>query len=679
MSKFIQFRDAVNKQVNKICKADEVYTVDIDRDTIWETYLEAFPSGTNPMFRERTEHDCSCCKNFVRNVGTIVTFDGKGNIESAWSNIKTGSFYDEVASAMNELVVNAPIKSIYRTTEKQYGAINNTEMLENGSIHQWDHFYATLPRNIVVSKSSTRTIGEILSFADASYRVLSRSLDEITMDAINTVEELISQNSLYRGDEHKSTVKSLKKIKMAHDKIKNPRTRELFLWNTVVEEGANVRFKNTVIGTLLIDLSDGVDLERAVRSFESKVAPANYKRPTALITKGMIKKAQDKITSLGLEDSLYRRHANQDDLTINDVLFADPDTPLLPKNPLETLTATKKSVPNTKNVTEIDINEFISNVLPSADTLELFVENKHKPKLMSIIAPVHKDTPNILQWDNNFSWSYNGDFTDAIKERVKGAGGNVDGEVRASLSWFNYDDLDIHMVEPTGEEIYFGNRSSRCGGKLDIDMNAGGNKSREAVENIFYTTKSKMKKGTYKVVVHNFCKRESVDVGFDLQIEIDGEITNYHYSMAVGNSENVLCLELVVDADKNVSIANVNKKLTGSTSSQTLWGIDTQDFHKVKMVMNSPNHWESGNGKGNKHYFFILDGCKNDENPRGLYNEFLRGDLVEHRKVFEVLASKMKVDYNDQQLSGIGFSSTASDSFIVKVEGEKSRTYKVNV
>lgn len=50
--------------------------------------------------------------------------------------------------------------------------------------------------------------------------------------------------------------------------------------------------------------------------------------------------------------------------------------------------------------------------------------------------------------DNNFSWAYTGGITDSIKERVKQAGGNVDGELRISLSWFNFDDLDLHVIEP---------------------------------------------------------------------------------------------------------------------------------------------------------------------------------------------------------------------------------------
>ena len=45
-------------------------------------------------------------------------------------------------------------------------------------------------------------------------------------------------------------------------------------------------------------------METAVKAFEAKVAPANYKRPTALITAGMIKKAMADIAEMGLEPAL---------------------------------------------------------------------------------------------------------------------------------------------------------------------------------------------------------------------------------------------------------------------------------------------------------------------------------------------------------------------------------------
>lgn len=60
--------------------------------------------------------------------------------------------------------------------------------------------------------------------------------------------------------------------------------------------------------------------------------------------------------------------------------------------------------------------------------------------------------------------------------------------------------------------------------------------------------------------------------------------------------------------------------------------------------------------------------------PRvGIYNEFLKGDLEQHRKVFEVLGDRTKCAPTPEQLSGVGFSSTRSDKATVLVKDGKSQ------
>jgi hypothetical protein len=75
-----------------------------------------------------------------------------------------------------------------------------------------------------------------------------------------------------------------------------------------------------------------------------------------------------------------------------------------------------------------------------------------------------------------------------FQDRLSAAGAKT-GDVQISLIWFNTNDLDLHCVDPTGFEIYWKpeHRRSRSGGELDVDRNAGCNRTTpEPVENIYW-------------------------------------------------------------------------------------------------------------------------------------------------------------------------------------------------
>ena len=194
---------------------------------------------------------------------------------------------------------------------------------------------------------------------------------------------------------------------------------------------------------------------------------------------------------------------------------------------------------------KISADEFLKSVLPKSSKLSAMVRNSNRRNLVSLTAPQDPQQElGLFKWDNDFAWSYEGNYADSVKERVKAAGGNINAVFRVSLSWFNKDDLDIHLKEPNGTEIYFGRRtSSQTGGTLDVDMNIGAaNARRDAVENIAY--KRIPPDGVYTVVVDNYNRREQIDIGCAIQVEFDGKIQNFHLNNAITSGHKFLSISI---------------------------------------------------------------------------------------------------------------------------------------
>ncbi len=673
---FMHIKTPLIDQFKKMAAGNTLYRVNVSKDELWDTYINSFPQGSNNIYRTRTYHDCNCCKSFIRSMGNVVSINN-GKIESIWDITSPDPNYQVVADSLSEIVKNAKISNVFYSSERSVGT-DMTYQENDGAVNTWQHFHITIPAKFCMNG---KDIGPRMADMLASHDVLLRSIEELSLESVDIILDLINENNLYRGEEHKNTLTAFRKILVEAKKVRRLNTEnamDTYVWSLIGNTPGSVsRIRNTAIGQLLTAISSGMSVDEAVRIFESMVAPANYKRPTAIVTKVMIENAKNKIEELGLTSSLNRRYARMDDISINNVIFADRSIrPNMSQNVFDELSskavakrgAKKKKTADTNEVT---IEDFLNNIIPNITSLEVIMENKHVSNLVSLIAPVDDNAKNMFKWNNAFSWSYNGDVTDSIKERVKKAGGSITGDLCCRLAWHNYDDLDFHMSEPMKGHIYYANKISRSGGCLDVDMNAGGGHSREPVENIFYSTSRHMPEGDYKLSVNQFNRRDNSDYGFEVEIDINGEMHSFTYDreMATGNSIQVATI--------NYSKTNgftVTGRVSPSNSNKTQWNVTTNNYHKVNMVMLSPNHWDD-NGIGNKHYFFMLDQCRNDDVARGFYNEFLMEELTPHRKVIEIVASKMKTEEDENQLSGLGFSSTIPNSIMVRVDG--TRTMKV--
>lgn len=678
MDNFVKFKLELQKHFDEMQKeATHLFEVNVDKDELWNTYLDSFPLGTNNIFRERREHDCSCCRQFIKNIGnTVVIKDNQ--IHTIWELNLGDTTYQPVCDALDTFVKSHAVVDVYTTSFSKIGTDHNFEEID-GKSHRWDHFFLELPKKFVntSSKSNEELKGQ---FRDTR-NVFKRSLDEITMEALDTILELINSNTLYKGEEWKTALTEFKKYKKEYEKLASDVEKELYTWEKSVSVGMVIgRIRNHSIGTLLINVSEGMDLDTAVKKYEQIVAPTNYKRSKPIYTKAMLEKAQKQIVELGYMDSLPRRYATLDDITVNDILFSNKDSAKRISGADDIFGELAKNVKGGSakkfsKVEEVTIDSFINDILPTANEVELYLENKHLSNLVSLIAPQNIDSKSMFKWGNNFSWAYSGNLTDSsMRDRVKAAGGNIAGDLRFSLQWNENGeddcDLDAHCKTPC-TEIYYSHKVDRdTKGKLDVDIIHPGRNV--AVENIAWADRNTMKNGKYLFFVHQFSG--SVKNGFRAEIEFDGQIYSFDYPHSMRCGECVNVAEVTYEDGK----FTIKELLLSNVSSKEVWNVKTNDFVPVSVICYSPNYWENVKNKtGHRHVFFMLKNCINDENPSGMFNEFLVQDLYEHRKVMEALSSKMRVEDSDDQLSGVGFATDKRAEVILKVIGNVERVLKI--
>ena len=667
---FYDFRELQRIHFGKyFTPANRLYKIEVDKDEFWNLYLDSFPAGTNEIYITRREYDCSCCRHFIKTIGNVVSIVD-GEIRTLWDFEINDSTFAPVCAALDNYLRQRIITDVFFADNIHVGT---------KSAGGWDHFYLRVPDEFVI-KDGTRRHSKIASYRDDK-NVFGRSLEEFSLEAIDTVLELINSNTLYRGTEWKNVIEKFRSYKRAYDIIDN---KDIYLWEKSGEAGTVVsRLRNHSIGTLLIDISSGMELEEAVRRYERVVAPANYKRPNAIFTKKMLEDAKKSIERLGYMNCLQRKFATLDDISVNNILFANRDATSRLRDAEDVFSQMMGDVKTTPKkfdrVEEITIENFIKNILPTTTSIEAYVENKHQLNFCSIIAPV-LDGNRMFKWDNNFSWAYTGNIADSdIKENVKNAGGNVTGDLRFSIQWNengrDISDLDAHCIEPDNHHIFYA-ASSRApgyspnGGQLDVDIT---HPHGIAVENISYPTRRKMKPGRYHFFVNQYACRSN-DNSFVAEIEFDGQIYRFEHRGILQTGKNIQIADVILSENGEFSIV---EKLTSEVASKEKWGIKTNNFVPVTLMMYSPNYWNEQSGIGNKHYMFMLKDCVNTENPNGFYNEFLNEELMPHKRVLEALGAKMAVETVDDQLSGLGFNSTKRDSLVVRVKGNIERIIRI--
>ncbi|MBQ7927582.1 MAG: hypothetical protein IJ287_02380 [Methanobrevibacter sp.] len=637
-------------------REDCLFTIDCDDGEVWNLYLESFPDSIKGIYHEKPWHDCQRCLTWFRTMANVVMIDDDYEIRTLFG-FKTIPEYQDVFNTLDEFLKTKSVENIFLHDSYSVGVFRSFAEYD-GEFDENHHFYLDLPDKFY---AETDELPSMLGDAATQRKLLEDTLNAISIEAVDTVLELVYSNNLYRSNQWKDTLEELKDVLGEFNALDSKCDLNNWLWKKSALLPRNiVHIKNTSMGTMLLNIAGGMSLDEAVLSYEKITDPTRYQRPKAVYSPEMLEDAERKVTQLGYIDSLPRRFARLEDISINNVLFANRNVrSVLAGGIFEELKRNaSRKVHDFRSVSEISLDDFIANVLPNAQEISLYVDLKFKNNFVSLISPLNSHAPSMFHWDNPYSWTYENNITDSImKDLVKKMGGDVDVDLRFSIQWndgikWDKNDLDAHSTEPNGHEIYFNDMKSRkTGGWLDVDI-INPEEGKIAVENIQYKNKSRMIEGEYVFRVHQYNYRGG-DEGFKAEVEFDGKIYSFDYPHKLSQNEFVEVAKVEFKNGK-FTLTDLLSDITHYTDCNH-WNVPLGEFVPVSLICYSPNYW-NGNEFGNKHIFFMLKDCINDTNPSGWFNEYLKNELHPHRKVMEAMSSKIRVEDTENQLSGIGFS-----------------------
>jgi hypothetical protein len=110
------------------------------------------------------------------------------------------------------------------------------------------------------------------------------------------------------------------------------------------------------------------------------------------------------------------------------------------------------------------------------------------------------------------------------------------GDVQVTLAWDADSDVDLHVVGPDGEEIFYGNRDSASGGELDLDSNAGCEIDGIRNENITWPVGT-APRGTYTVRVNYWSSCGVAQTNYTVRVNNGGAVEIFTGSFTGGGNQ----------------------------------------------------------------------------------------------------------------------------------------------
>lgn len=651
-----QFLSQVKANFATVAKRASGVTFTTNAANLFELFLRALPEDA------RQHYTCNSCRSFFNHFGGLVTIGPNGNLTPlAWSGAEFPDFFRPAVYVLWRSVEMAKVTGVFYTKEATLG---------HPVTGEWHHLHAAAP---AVFMSTAKEPHQASAEKSEEYRMLRAAMAEYTPQNVMDAIALLKSGNLYRPERVLPTAEWLKDLYHKTAGEKNERKDNL-VWLAVATAPAGfAHFKGGVLGTLLDDVKAGLPFSAIKARFDSKMDAGNYQRAQVAPDAGNIEQAERIVNQLGIAPSLARRYATLTEVQTIWMPLPKREAKVHEGGVFSSIAAKQKAKPAPRVTAPASVmtwDKFSRTVLPTARSIQAKIPTDSN-RFAALVTAQHADAPNILQWDNPFSWYYHNGIDAEMRRRVVAAGGRYDDvDIRGTFIWHTGDDLDLHCVGPTGHISF---RQKRIGhGWLDVDANAGGARTRQPVENIRWP-KGLARPGRYTFYVHFYDNHETRygQVPWAVELEVNGRIYRHDGAFSVGDVQHtmreVFSFDYTPGQEPRIAAQSVGTRPSG-------WSVTPGEFVDVTGIALSPNLWgDNPQPRHGAHTFFLLAGCKDEGEGkgRGLFTETLRSDLREIRSTLEAYMAQATIAGKDEASAcGLGMSSGTPWNLTLRVTSE---------
>ena len=396
--------DKLNKVVmayaeERIKAADGViFKVKVNsRHEVFETYLNGFLTAV-----DKQDHNCNCCKGFLRRYGNLAILDEDCRIKSLlWNEDIVDDFYKQSIANMRLLVESSQIESVF------YRPITPSDSFIVGDVEKGGfHHFAFSVKNINKYNDELILSDSAAAISRENFKITNINLKEFSKEVVTTVLDYFKLDAKLKvHTSHIANLAWFAELKNATSRYSGQQVSRNIVWKAIATASSGkIKIASTVVGEFLKSRSTGTSYETAKANFLKMTDASKYMRPTVAPSEGAVQAAERIFKELDLEASLDRRFLRIDEI-INWVwqpkeAIVDPSDKKGIFSDLVTKEGAAECDPGQVNGGSMSWVEFEKEILPKADKVSVFLNPAQRYLFGGMTQATNPDSKPILVWDS---------------------------------------------------------------------------------------------------------------------------------------------------------------------------------------------------------------------------------------------------------------------------------------